>query len=140
MTLELHPVSDPVPPLQDKAYIPEAATLFQQAKPKYTAISKSSHKKRRQLDSENLKLRLNNKYKANNEQQMDLMGPTAVANRWQMDDYGQNQQMHMSKQDKGSLRSPTGFALTERKNQMCTGQDKPVHEYRQVQFTPANLK
>lgn len=84
--MELPPKSDPI----SKEYFAELAHKeYQQAKPKYTATSKSSHKKRRPIDSEHLKLRLINKYKVNNEQQTDVACPMA-ANRWPEDDYGQN--------------------------------------------------
>lgn len=84
--MELQPRSDP---MSKECFAELAQKEYQQAKPKYTATSKSSHKKRRPIDGEQLKLRLINKHKVNNEQQPDLASLMA-ANRGQVDDYGQN--------------------------------------------------
>lgn len=87
LSVELQPRSEPVPVVaQDKACVPEVALAqVPAAKAKYTATSKSSHKKRRPGENEHLRLRLNNKHKTNSEQQPDLLCP----NKWQVDgEYG----------------------------------------------------
>lgn len=85
-----------------------------------------------------MRLRLNNKHKINYDQQMELLS----ANRWQGDggEYGQNPQLLLPLRDQGGLRSPTAFPLTERKNQLCSVQERPAEPSKAVQFTPNQLK
>lgn len=107
-------------------------------KAKYTALSKGSQKKRRPGENDHMKLRLNNKHKFFSDQQMEILN----SDRFQGDggEYGQPKQLLFARRDQESLRSPTGFPLTERKNQLCSVRERPIESARGVQFTPNQLK